>query len=174
MLLKVPVKLYHFCTLDAIVRMQIFFYHVKWPNFTPQPPELLSVPTTFDSDGMDQEWYAWCLAWFHQEVDLTHTVRIDYMSRLLAVGRWLFTHFPAIRTPEQWTEELALRFRGDLCSWTNGQYGSKRGQRWLKTREMFGKPIQAYGLASYYTSVNRFFTDLIRQPHSVHGEPARR
>ncbi len=141
---------------------------------SPQPPELLSVPTTFDSDGMDQEWYAWCLAWFHQEVDLTHTVRIDYMSRLLAVGRWLFTHFPAIRTPEQWTEELALRFRGDLCSWTNGQYGSKRGQRWLKTREMFGKPIQAYGLASYYTSVNRFFTDLIRQPHSVHGEPARR
>jgi len=140
----------------------------------PDPPELLAVPTAFDDDGMDQEWYAWCLAWYHQEVDLTPRVRRDYMARLLAVGRWLFIHFPAIRAPEQWTEELALRFRSDLCSWTNGQYGSKRGQRWLKTKEMFGKPIQAYGLASYYTSMNRFFSDLSRQPHSVHGEPAQR
>ncbi len=141
---------------------------------SPEPPEQLSVINTFDSHDMDQEWYAWCLSWFHQEVDLTHSVRIDYMSRLLAVGRWLYIHFPNIHTPEQWTEELALHFRNDLCSWTNGQYGSQRGQRWLKTRDMFGKPVQAYGLASYYTSVNRFFSDLTRQPHSVHGEPARR
>jgi integrase len=140
----------------------------------PEPPEQLTVPNAFDSDGMDQEWYSWCLAWFQQEVDLTPRVRRDYMARLLAVGRWLSTHFPAIHAPEQWTEELALRFRSDLCSWTNGQYGSKRGQQTLKTKEMFGKPLQANGLASYCTSVNRFFSDLTRRPHSIHGEPARR
>ena len=141
---------------------------------SPEPAEQLSVTTTFDSDGMDQEWYAWCLAWFDQAVDLTPRVRTNYMSRLLAVGRWLHTYFPDIRAPEQWTEELALRFRSDLCSWTNGQYGSRRGQWCLKTKAMLGKPLQAYGLVHYLTALNRFFSDLTRRPHPIHGEPARR
>jgi integrase len=140
----------------------------------PEPMEPFAVTETFDSTGMDQEWYAWCLAWFRQEVDLTPRVRKNYMSRLLAVGRWLQTHAPDICTPEQWTEELALRFRSDLCSWTNGQYGSKRGQWWLQTKDMLGKPLQAHGLVHYLKALSHLFSDLTRRPHSPHGEPARR
>lgn len=141
---------------------------------SPEPMEPFAVTVTFDCTGMDQEWYTWCLAWFRQEVDLTPRVRNNYMSRLLAVGRWLQTHAPDIRTPEQWTEDLALRFRRDLCSWTNGQYGSKRGQWWLQTKEMLGKPLQAHGLVHYLKALNHLFSDLTRRPHSPHGEPARR
>ncbi len=140
----------------------------------PESMEPFAVTETFDSTGMDQEWSAWCLAWFRQEVDLTPRVRKNYMSRLLAVGRWLQIHAPDIRTPEQWTEDLALRFRSDLCSWTNGQYGSKRGQWWLQTKDMLGKPLQAHGLVHYLKALNHLFSDLTRRPHSPHGEPARR
>jgi len=140
----------------------------------PESMELFAVTETFDSTGMDQEWYAWCLAWFRQEVDLTPRVRKNYMSRLLAVGRWLQVHAPSIREPSQWTEDLALRFRSDLCSWTNGQYGSKRGQWCLQTKDMLGKPLQAHGLVHYLKALNHLFSDLTRRPHSPHGEPARR
>src|SRR5207245_2712118 len=43
---------------------------------------------------------------------------------------WLYEQVPEVRTPEQWTEDLALRFRSDLCSWTYGQYAG----------EMYGGP----------------------------------
>src|SRR6266567_2836453 len=139
-----------------------------------EPKENLFAPVTFDSSGMPQEWYAWCLAWYEQAVDVSPRVRQNYLSRLLAVGRWLYKHAPKVRTPEQWTEELALRFRSDLCSWTNGQYGSSRGQRWLRTKGELGKPLQAHGLVRYLVALSRYFSDLSRKPHSVNGEAARR
>src|SRR6266700_4700206 len=33
-LLRVPAKVYHFCRLGAIARMQVCSSYVKWPNFT--------------------------------------------------------------------------------------------------------------------------------------------
>ncbi len=137
-----------------------------------EPKENLFAPVTFDSSRMPQEWYAWCLAWYEQAVDLSPRVRQNYLSRLLAVGRWLYQHAPQVRVPEQWTEELALRFRSDLCSWTNGQYGSSRGQRWLRTKGELGKPLQAHGLVRYLVALSRYFSDLTRRPHAVNGEPA--
>ena len=96
------------------------------------------------------------------------------MYRLFAVGRWLSTHFPHIRTPEQWTEELAIHFRSDLCSWTQGQYGGREGQRRLRTKGTLGQPLQAAGLVPYLVAVKHFFSALIRQPHAVGNAPARR
>ncbi len=116
---------------------------------SPEPKQQLSATIPVERDGMDQEWYSWCLAWFQQAVDLTPAVRTNYMYRLFAVGRWLYTNFPAIRTPEQWTEELALHFRSDLCLWTNGQYGGSEGQRRLRTKGILDLPLQAPGLVHY-------------------------
>src|SRR6266566_2426429 len=135
-------------------------------------PIVATIP--LDREGIDQEWYSWCLAWFHQAVDLTPTIRTQYMYHLFAVGRWLSTHFPDIRTPEQWTEELALHFRSDLCSWTQGQYGGREGQRRLRTKGTFGQPLQAAGLVPYLVAVKHFFSALIRQPHAIGNAPARR
>jgi len=75
----------------------------------------------FDSGGVGQEWFDWCLAWYERAVDLTPSIRRKYTTHLLAVGRWLEEHAKEVRTPEQWTEDLALPFRSELCSWTMGQ-----------------------------------------------------
>src|SRR5260370_35422496 len=72
------------------------------------------------------------------------------------------------------TEELALCFRADVCSWTSGQYGSKRGRQTLTTKKMLGQPMRSYGIAHYLTSMRRFLTDLTKRPYAVNGEPARR
>jgi integrase len=141
---------------------------------SPEPKQQLSATIPCERDGMDQEWYIWCLAWFQQAVDLTPDVRTNYMYRLFAVGRWLYTNFPAICSPEQWTEELALHFRSDLCSWTNGQYGGSEGQRRLRTKGTLGQPLQATGLVHYLVAMKHYFSALIRQPHSIRDEPARR
>jgi len=140
----------------------------------PASKQQLSATIPLEHEGMDREWYLWCLAWFQQAVDLTPAIRTQYMYHLFAVGRWLSTHFPDIRTPEQWTEGLALHFRSDLCSWTQGQYGGSEGQRRLRTKGTLGQPLQAAGLVPYLVAVKHFFSALIRQPHAVGNAPARR
>ena len=138
--------------------------------------EQLSVTNTFDSDGMDQEWYAGVWPGFNRAVDLTPRVRRDYMASP-ACGRSLAVHTLSSHSyaPEQWTEELALRFRSDLCSWTNGQYGSNERTTVAQNERNIGPTHTGTWSCPLSTSqLNRFFSDLTRQPHCIHGEPARR
>src|SRR6266700_3193258 len=96
----------------------------------PQPTkQLLAVRGNFDHTGMAQEWYQWCMSWYEQAVD-----------------RWLQEQHPEIHTPEQWTEELAFRFRSDLCSWTTGQYVGDFARRTLKTKGKLASPIKPQGV----------------------------
>src|SRR5947209_11992781 len=125
-------------------------------------------------DGMAREWYEWCRAWYERAVDLSPHVRRHYAGDLLAIGRWLYEQVPEVRTPEQWTEDLALRFRSNLCSWTNGQYGGEMARRRLEAKGLLDKPLQASGIDSHLVVMRRFLTDLTRLPHAVHGEHARR
>ncbi len=140
----------------------------------PQEEETDPLPTQFDPEAMAPEWFAWCMAWYERAVDFTLLVRQGYVHRILAVGRWLQERFPAIREPSQWTEELALCFRSDVCSWTSGQYSSSRGRQTLTTKGMLGQPMRSYGIAHYLTSMRRFLTDLTKRPYAVNGESARR
>ena len=127
-----------------------------------------------DSNGMPPEWYAWCMAWYEQAVDITPDVRAGYTSRLLAIGRWLSQQAPEVHTPEQWTEELALHFRADVCSWTNGQYCSELGKHILQNSNDFGKPMAPRTVGYHLTVLRRFFCDLLRRSHAVGGAEARR
>lgn len=136
--------------------------------------EEIPTPRIFDKSGMVPEWYDWCMAWYEHEVDLTPRLRASYASRILVVGRWLHQHFPEICTPEQWTEDLALHFRSDLCSWTNGQYASGRAKQILEAKRELGLPLQARAVGSYLTVLRRYFTDLTKRPHAVSGKPARK
>lgn len=140
----------------------------------PREEEKLKLPTQFEQEGMAPEWFAWCMAWYARAVDLTLLVRQGYVHRILAVGRWLQERFPDIREPSQWTEDLALCFRSDLCSWTSGQYGSRRGRHTLTIKGKLGHPMRSYGIAHYLTSMRRYLTDLTKRPYAVHGEPAQR
>jgi len=140
----------------------------------PWPKAPLVSRTCFDQSGMAPEWFAWCQTWYEQAVDLTPRIREDYMYNILATGRWLHEHVSEIRTPEQWTEELALRYRSDLCSWTGGQYGGKRGRYQLERKGKLGEPLQAISINHYLNAMRRYFTDLTRRVHAVNGEPARK
>lgn len=137
-----------------------------------QPPtkKTRSVSHAFEQSSMAPEWYEWSVAWYEQVVDLTPHQRRQYVSRLLVVGRWLFQHAPEVRTPAQWTEDLALRFRVDVCSWTAGQYASAEGQRRIPQGKV-GHPLRPQGITRYLCALRRFFTDLIRRPHTVAGTP---
>lgn len=137
-------------------------------------PEVFAPLPRFESDGMAGEWYAWCLAWYQQAVDLSPAIRRRYTWNLLAAGRWLAEHFPEIRRPEQWTEELALRYRSDLCQWTAGQYSGTWGKYVLGAKDLLDHPLRASGLHGYLISMKRFFSDLVRRPHAIDGQPARR
>jgi integrase len=144
-------------------------------NILPPPArEELIVSTPFDGREMAREWYAWCLSWHERVVDLTPRQRRNYVGHLLATGRWLDQHLPAIRTPEQWTEDIALHFRGGLCTWTRGQYASSKGQHLLNSKGNLGDSMKPQAIACYLTALRRFFTDLSKRPHAVDGAPARR
>ncbi len=128
----------------------------------------------FERDGMAQEWYEWCMAWYERAVDLTPRIRRAYVFRLLSIGRWVYEQAPSIRAPDQWTEDLALRLRSHLCSWSYGQYAGHFAQRLLEAQKRFGNPLQAISVTAYLIALRRFFTDLIRRPHALPGKPARR
>ncbi len=133
------------------------------------PPEKeRPVSSSFERSGMAPEWYEWSIAWYEQAVDLTAHIRRQYIGHLLAIGRWLSTLAPDVHTPEQWTEDLALRFRIDVCSWTVGSYASPEGQRRIPPGKM-GRPLKPKAIACYLTALRRFFTDLTRRPHRIEG-----
>jgi hypothetical protein len=138
------------------------------------PRESDGDPHRFDGSGMAREWFLWCTAWYEQCVDLTPGVRQDYVYHLLAVGRWLHEHAPDIHTPEHWTEELALFFRRDLCSWTGGQYGSSKGRQILSHKGELGKPLKAQAIDHYLSAMRRYFSDLMKRPHTIDNTLARR
>lgn len=148
---------------------------LRYLNILPLPPEEdLFVPSGFDKSGMAPEWYEWCLSWHDGAVDLSPQQRKNYARYILTVGRWLFEHHPEVRTPEQWTEDLALCFRADLCSWAMGQYSSPRGRQMLNWQSKLGQPLGAEGIAHYLSRLRRYFSDLARRPHAINGEPGRR
>ena len=138
----------------------------------PQPKKQHVVFSSFERSGMAPEWYEWSVAWYEQAVDLTPHIRRQYIGHLLAIGRWLSQQVPQVHAPEQWTEDLALRFRADVCSWTTGQYASSEGQRRIPSGKV-GRLLKPQAIAYYLTALRRYFTDLTRRPHAVAGTPAR-
>lgn len=139
-----------------------------------RPRNVSTLPKSFDSSGMAHEWYEFCMTWYEHAVDLSPNQRVAYTRRILTVGRWLHQHFPQVRTPEQWTEDLALRFQSDLCSWVGGQYAGDKGKELLKAKGKAGAPLQALGITSYLSTLRRYFTDLSKRPHAVGNAKAGR
>jgi integrase len=131
-------------------------------------------PHNFQASGMAREWHEWAIAWFDQTVDLAPGTKKAFLFHILTTGRWLSAHAPHIRLPEQWTEDLALRFRVDLCSWTQGQYANANAQRRLAGRGLLNKPLGPQAIHQYLTALRRYFTDLSRRSYTVGGAPAGR
>jgi len=132
------------------------------------------VAHTFNSSGMAREWYEWAVAWFNQTVDLNLNTRKAYLFHILTTGRWLAEHAPHIHLPEQWTEDLALRFRADICSWTNGQYASNNARNKLADQGILNKPLGPQAIYQYLSALRRYLTDLSRRSYTVGRERAKK
>jgi integrase len=128
----------------------------------------------FENSGMAQEWYEWCIAWDQQEVNLTPRTRHSYTLRLLVVGRWLAIHAPDVREPAQWTEDLALRFGSDVCSWTIGQYASGMGKHIHALKGKLDHPMKAATIESYLSALRFYLADLVKRPYVVGHGPGRK
>ena len=136
--------------------------------------ETPTTPHTFNSSGMAREWYEWAVAWFNQTVDLVLSTRKTYLFHILVTGRWLAEHAPHIHLPEQWTEDLALRFRADICSWTNGQYASSNARNKLADQGLLNKPLGPQAIYQYLSALRRYLTDLSRRSYTIGGERAKK
>jgi len=157
---------------QACTRVMKALQHLGILSTKPRKESVISVHV--DSSGMAPEWYAWCMAWYERAVNITPAVRAQYTYSILATGRWLQECIPEVRIPEQWTEDLALRFRNDVCSFTIGQYASSRGRETGRNVKGLGQPMKAGGILRYLSAIKRFFTDLSKHPYAVGGEPARK
>jgi integrase len=154
-------RMRHMCQRIAIGLRQLQILH--------PPTKKARTPShTFERSGMAPEWYAWSVAWYEQVVDLTPHMRRQHLGHLLATGRWLWQHAPEVCIPAQWTEDLALRFRVDVCSWVVGAYASEEGQCRIPLGKR-GCPLRPQAIAGYLGTLRRFFTDLTRRPHTVAG-----
>ncbi len=143
------------------IRLALVHLHL----FPPAPPTVQPPPPLPDPSGIAPEWYAWCLAWYERAVDLSPRARRHYLFHLTETGRWLQHHYPEIRHPWQWSEDLALHFRADICSWTNGQYASEKTRAQLERQGKLGTPQKASNLYGCLVSVRRFLSDLSTSPH---------
>jgi integrase len=141
----------------------------------PQIPKKAPPPRKhFENSGMAQEWYDWCIAWNQQEANLTPRTRHSYTLRLLVVGRWLSVHAPGVREPEQWTEDLALHFRSDVCSWTIGQYASSMGKHINTIKGILDHPMKPATIESYLSALRFYLSDLVKRLYVVGNGPGRK
>jgi hypothetical protein len=154
-------RMRHMCQRIAIGLHQLQIFH-------PPTKKARPVAHSFEHSGMAPEWYEWSVAWYEQVVDLTPHMRRQHLGHLLATGRWLWKLAPEVRIPAQWTEDLALRFRVDVCSWMVGEYASEEGQCRIPQGKR-GCPLRPQAIAGYLGTLRRFFTDLTRRPHTVVG-----
>src|SRR5438445_4362765 len=100
---------------------------------------------------VDPVWVEWCERWRRTSTLAPNTVQRTYYS-VLKAGRWLFREHPSVRSPDEWTRDLAIeylaavdhRIVGDLIT-TNVQHR--------------GAPLLARSKAWLLAATRRFFID---------------
>jgi integrase len=124
--------------------------------------------------GMAPEWGAWCQSWHQRDTHLTPRSRKWFYNGLMNVGRWLYRSHPAIVSPEQWDEDLALDYVSVVCAGHIGDDISASATTVLEQKGLLGKPFSPRSIDSKLGVLRRFFTDLQDRPHAVGDELARR
>ncbi len=106
-----------------------------------------------DAMGVPPEWYAWCQRW------RTQSARRDTLAMyhgLLQAGRWVAVTFPAVTTPDAWTQEVALAFVAAVNAKRTGEWA----RTWVKNnRERAGTPLRPASKAGLLSAVRTFFRD---------------
>lgn len=105
------------------------------------------------AEGMSAEWYGWCQRWRAQS-SRRSTPTIYW--HLLKTGRWLAAQFPAVTTPAQWTQEVAVA----CVAAVNGMKTGDWSLAWAAHNgERVGKPLRPNAKASQLSALRTFFRD---------------
>jgi len=128
-----------------------------------------------DPGGCPEEWYRWAVAWYRTSgKNLAPGGAKRCLGSILIAGRWLAVNHPAIVSPDQWTEDLALEYRASLYTERIGQYVNPAQEKALRNKGLWGKPLDHAGISTRLVHLRTFFNDLQNTPHAIDGEPGRR
>jgi integrase len=105
--------------------------------------------------GVDPVWASWCARWRETAVVAPRTNTGIYYGALKA-GRWLAREHPDVRTPEDWTRDVALAF---VAMVNQARVGDLAGPHAHVERRR-GEPLSARTKAGLLDSLCTFFRDL--------------
>lgn len=104
--------------------------------------------------GVSDNWIAWCERWYGTST-LTPRYRRDVYRDVLHAGRWLSHVYPDIRSPEQWTHDLAGEY---VAAINTMKVGECRDTRRIRT-DKIGTPLADSTKGRLVQSLRRFFLD---------------
>jgi len=126
-------------------------------------------------EGVPDIWYAWYLAWRETgSCGLARRVARNYGTYILYTGRWLAARYPAILSPEQWTEETALALRTAVLEESHAIFITTHGAEDLRRRGILDRRLSHPAISQFLAAMRRFFRDLQTKAHAVDAAPARR
>ncbi len=104
--------------------------------------------------NVSAEWLEWCQSW-HDTSTLSPQTRERTYYDALKTGRWLSHKHPAIKSPEQWTRQLAIKFVADVDRMKIGDYVENINRAY----DNEGKPLTPITKSGFLSGVRRFFRD---------------
>jgi len=104
--------------------------------------------------NVSPEWLKWCQRW-HDTSTVSPRTRERTYYDILKVGRWLTDKHPEIKSPEQWTRQLAIKFVADVERMKIGDYVENINRACDKE----GEPLTPVTKSGFLSGVRRFFRD---------------
>jgi integrase len=100
---------------------------------------------------VDPVWVEWCERWRRTSTLAPTTVQRTYYS-VLKAGRWLLREHPSVRSPDQWTRDLAIAYVAAVDHGIVGDLVTTHVQH-------RGAPLLARSKAWLLSALRRFFID---------------
>jgi integrase len=105
--------------------------------------------------GVPVEWARLCRVWYERSVIGKHQRRGHYYF-FLCIGRWLATTHPEVKSPADWTRDLAAEAVALICRWRNGDWRADTSAPVKNAGRLFAAGTRA----SRISSLRIFFRDL--------------
>jgi len=119
-------------------------------------PKRAARPVTSERDGkMADEWLIWCQRWraHSPNAGAAHSYYL-----LLKVGRWLNVHHPEVRSPADFTYEVAVEFVAAVMDMNVGEWISI-GRRSHLPQARLGQPLRPNAKARLLKCLRAFLRD---------------
>ncbi len=120
-------------------------------------PEQREIPWVSGTDGtVDDEWLSWCQRWLKHATQ--QQTKKTYYYILLKVGRWLKVNHPEIKSPTQWTTELAAEFVAAVGEMKVGDW-SDASRRTRLPADRLNQPLRPQTKAGILQAIRVFLRD---------------